>query len=91
MKQIRCHQHLSFCLILMMSGSRFLISLATGRATTLKLRWLEHRQLVYHHCSNSFLSSLEKKPMAADFGKFRMIFFIILKMVYCMYSLELLQ
>ena len=32
---------------------------------------------------NSFLS-----PMAADLGKFRVIFVFILKMVYCVYSLE---
>ena len=43
--------------------------------------------------SNSFWSPLEKNPIAADLGKFRLIFFFlcvfILKMVYCVYSLEL--
>ena len=37
---------------------------------------------------NSFLSPLEKNPIAADLGQFRVIFFFILKMVYCVYSLE---
>ena len=38
--------------------------------------------------SNSFLSPLETKTITADLGKFRAIFFFILKMVYCVYSLE---
>ena len=29
-----------------------------------------------------------KNPMAADLGKFRVIFSVILKMVYCVYSSE---
>ena len=39
--------------------------------------------------SNSFLTLLEKNPIAADFGYFRVFFFFILKMVYYVYSLEL--
>ena len=35
------------------------------------------------------LESLGKDPIAADLGKFRIIFFFILKMVYCVYPLKL--
>ena len=57
--------------------------------TALKLRWFEHRWLaVYHGCFELVLESLGKNPMAADSGKFRVIFFFILNMVYCVYSLE---
>ena len=39
--------------------------------------------------SNSFLLKfLGKKNIATDFGKFRVNFSFILKMVYCVYSLE---
>ena len=37
--------------------------------------------------SNSFLSPLEKNPLAADLA-FNVIFFFILKIVYCVYLLE---
>ena len=38
--------------------------------------------------SNSFLSPLEKNPIAADLGYFTVIFFFILKMAYFVFSLE---
>ena len=38
--------------------------------------------------SNSFFSPFRKKIPAADSGQFRVIFFYILKIVYCVYSLE---
>ena len=41
--------------------------------------------------SNSFLGPLEKSPIAADVESFGVIFFLMLKMVYCVYSLELPQ
>ena len=41
----------------------------------------------YHKCFEPILESLGKNPIVADLGKFRVIFFFILKMVYCVYSL----
>ena len=38
--------------------------------------------------SELVLESLGKNPIAADLGKIRVTFFFILKMVYCVYSLE---
>ena len=62
---------------------------STVIVTTLKLRWFEHRWLaVYHGCFELVLKSLDKNPMAADLGKFRVIFFFILKMVNGVYLLE---
>ena len=55
---------------------------------TLKLQWLEHRWLVYQGYFELFLEYFGKNPVAADLGKFGVIFFFILKMVYCAYSLE---
>ena len=43
---------------------------------------------LYHGCFELILESLGKKPIAADFGYFRVFFLFILKMVYCVHSLE---
>ena len=51
---------------------------------TVELQWLVNLASL-----NSFFSPLEKNSMAAYLGKFRVIFSFILKMVYCVYSLEL--
>ena len=51
------------------------------------LQWLERWWLVYHGYFELVLESPGKNRMAADLG--RVIFFLILKMVYCVYSLEL--
>ena len=57
--------------------------------TTVELRWLEHWWLVYHGCFELIPKSLGKNPLAADMGLFSVIFFFfILKMVYCVFSLE---
>ena len=58
------------------------------RLTTVDLQWLEHGWLFYHGCFEFVLESLRKYPFAADLGHFRVIVLFILKMVYCMYSLE---
>ena len=42
----------------------------------------------YQGCFQLIHESLETNPIAADLGKFRVIFFFILKMVYCVYSLK---
>ena len=41
----------------------------------------------YHGCFEPVLESLGKNTIVADLGKFRVIFFFKLKMVYCVYSL----
>ena len=38
--------------------------------------------------SNSCIESLGKNPIAAELGQLMVIFHFILKMVYCVYSLE---
>ena len=50
---------------------------------TIELQWL-----VYHGCFEFVLESLEKNSIAADLGLLMVIFFFILKMVYCVFSLE---
>ena len=55
---------------------------------TVYLQWLEHNWLVYHGCFELDLESLGKNPIAADLGYLRVIFCIILKMVYCLFSSE---
>ena len=42
----------------------------------------------YHGCFQLILESFETNSVAADLEKFRVIFFFILKIVYCVYSLE---
>ena len=44
--------------------------------------------VVYHGCFDLVLGSLGKNSMAADLGTFRLIFFFILRKIYCVYSLE---
>ena len=49
---------------------------------TVDLQWLEPDGSFTTAVSNSFLSPLEINPMAAGLGLFRVIFILILKMVY---------
>ena len=42
----------------------------------------------YHGCFELILGSQEKNPWAVDLDYFRVIFFFILQVVYCVYSLE---
>ena len=54
----------------------------------MELQWLAHWWLIYHGCFELVIESLGKNPKAADLRKFRSIFLFILKMVYCVFSLE---
>ena len=70
--------------------SIFLMSL-----TTVELQWLKHWWLVYHGFFKLVFGffklvfeSLGKNPIAADLGQSRVILFFIMKMVYCVCSLE---
>ena len=73
--------------MILISGSSILL-FESGMAYTVELQWLEHCWLVYHGCFELVLESLGKNRLVADLGLFSVIFFFILKMVYCMYSLE---
>ena len=61
-----------------------------SKQQTVDLQWLEHSWLVYHDCFELILGSLEKKSHSCRFGKNRVIFIFIfiVKMVYCVFSLE---
>ena len=50
---------------------------------TVELQWLEPWWVVYPGCFEFVLESLGKNSLAADLGKLRVIFFFMLKMVYC--------
>ena len=52
------------------------------------VQWVEHWWLVYHGCFELVLASLGTKSHSCRFGIIRVIFFFVLKMVYCVYSLE---
>ena len=56
--------------------------------TTIDRQWLNINGPFTTAFSKSFLSLLVKNLIAADLGLFRVIFFYILKMVYCVYLLE---
>ena len=58
------------------------------RNNTVELQGLEHCLPVYYGCFEFVLESRGKNPIAADLEHFNMFFFYILKMVYCVYSLE---
>ena len=72
------------------TGNLSLLGVSNGRYTV-ELQWLEHGWLIYHGCFELVLESLRKNFLAADLGQITVIFFFILKMVYCVFSLELPQ
>ena len=53
-----------------------------------ELQWLEHWWRVYHGCFKLVLESLGKTSSHADFGYLGWLFFLILNMVYYVYSLK---